>query len=111
MSEEKLSGAELVVRSLEYMNISTIFGLPGGAILPAYDPLYDSPIRHILARHEQGSGHMAEGYAQANGVNWGVVIATSGPGATNLITPLTNALMDSNSSSSNNWSGSFRSNW
>ena len=94
MSEEKLSGAELVVRSLEYMNISTIFGLPGGAILPAYDPLYDSPIRHILARHEQGSGHMAEGYAQATG-ELGVVIATSGPGATNLITPLTNALMDS----------------
>ena len=85
MSEEKLSGAELVVRSLEYMNISTIFGLPGGAILPAYDPLYDSPIRHILARHEQGSGHMAEGYAQATG-ELGVVIATSGPGATNLIT-------------------------
>ena len=54
MSEEKLSGAELVVRSLEYMNISTIFGLPGGAILPAYDPLYDSPIRHILARHDKG---------------------------------------------------------
>ena len=76
------------------MNISTIFGLPGGAILPAYDPLYDSPIRHILARHEQGSGHMAEGYAQATG-ELGVVIATSGPGATNLITPLTNALMDS----------------
>ena len=94
MSKEKLSGAELVVRSLEYMNISTIFGLPGGAILPAYDPLYDSPIRHILARHEQGSGHMAEGYAQATG-ELGVVIATSGPGATNLITPLTNALMDS----------------
>ena len=94
MSEEKLSGAELVVRSLEYMNISTIFGLPGGAILPAYDPLYDSPIRHILARHEQGSGHMAEGYAQATG-ELGVVIATSGPGATNLVTPLTNALMDS----------------
>ena len=76
------------------MNISTIFGLPGGAILPAYDPLYDSPIRDILARHEQGSGHMAEGYAQATG-ELGVVIATSGPGATNLITPLTNALMDS----------------
>ena len=94
MSNENLSGAELVVRSLEYLNISTVFGVPGGAILPAYDPLYDSPVRHILARHEQGAGHMAEGYAQATG-ELGVVIATSGPGATNLITSLANALMDS----------------
>ena len=94
MSEEQLTGAELVIRGLEYLNVSTVFGVPGGAILPAYDPLYDSPIRHILARHEQGAGHMAEGYAQATG-ELGVVIATSGPGATNLITPLANALMDS----------------
>ena len=94
MSKENLSGAELVIRSLEYLNISTVFGVPGGAILPAYDPLYDSPVRHILARHEQGAGHMAEGYAQATG-ELGVVIATSGPGATNLITSLANALMDS----------------
>jgi len=94
MTKELLTGAELIVRSLEYLNVSTVFGLPGGAILPAYDPLYDSPIRHILARHEQGAGHMAEGYAQATG-ELGVVIATSGPGATNLITPLANALMDS----------------
>ena len=94
MSNENLSGAELVVRSLEYLNISTVFGVPGGAILPAYDPLYDSPVRHVLARHEQGAGHMAEGYAQATG-ELGVVIATSGPGATNLITSLANALMDS----------------
>ena len=94
MSNDNLSGAELVVRSLEYLNISTVFGVPGGAILPAYDPLYDSPVRHILARHEQGAGHMAEGYAQATG-ELGVVIATSGPGATNLITSLANALMDS----------------
>ena len=94
MSKEQLTGAELVIRGLEYLNVSTVFGVPGGAILPAYDPLYDSPIRHILARHEQGAGHMAEGYAQATG-ELGVVIATSGPGATNLITPLANALMDS----------------
>tara|TARA_B100000989_G_C19512542_1_gene459869 strand:+ start:63 stop:1775 length:1713 start_codon:yes stop_codon:yes gene_type:complete len=94
VSEEQLTGAELVIRGLEYLNVSTVFGVPGGAILPAYDPLYDSPIRHILARHEQGAGHMAEGYAQATG-ELGVVIATSGPGATNLITPLANALMDS----------------
>ncbi len=71
-----------------------IFGIPGGAILPAYDPLLDSPIRHILARHEQGAGHMAEGYAMATG-RVGVAMATSGPGATNLITPLQNAKMDS----------------
>ena len=94
MTKEQLTGAELVIRGLEYLNVSTVFGVPGGAILPAYDPLYDSPIRHILARHEQGAGHMAEGYAQATG-ELGVVIATSGPGATNLITPLANALMDS----------------
>ena len=56
---DKLTGAQLVIRSLEYMGVSTVFGLPGGAILPAYDPIYDSPVRHILARHEQGAGHMA----------------------------------------------------
>jgi len=94
MEDKMLTGAELVIRGLEHLKVSTIFGVPGGAILPAYDPLYDSPIRHILARHEQGSGHMAEGYAQATG-ELGVVIATSGPGATNLITSLNNALMDS----------------
>ena len=91
---DKLTGAQLVIRSLEYMGVTTVFGLPGGAILPAYDPIYDSPVRHILARHEQGAGHMAEGYAQSTG-ELGVVIATSGPGATNLVTPLMNALMDS----------------
>ena len=94
MGKEILTGAELVIRTLEFLKVSTVFGLPGGAILPAYDPLYDSPIRHVLVRHEQGAGHMAEGYAQATG-ELGVVIATSGPGATNLITPLANALMDS----------------
>ena len=83
MGKEILTGAELVIRTLEFLKVSTVFGLPGGAILPAYDPLYDSPIRHVLVRHEQGAGHMAEGYAQATG-ELGVVIATSGPGATNL---------------------------
>jgi len=82
------------MRSLEHEGVDIIFGVPGGAILPAYDPLVDSPIRHVLARHEQGAGHMAEGFAQAIG-RVGVVMATSGPGATNLITPLQNALMDS----------------
>ena len=94
MAKDVLTGAELVIRALEYLKVSTVFGLPGGAILPAYDPLYDSPIRHVLVRHEQGAGHMAEGYAQATG-ELGVVVATSGPGATNLITSLANALMDS----------------
>jgi len=82
------------MRSLEHEGVDIIFGVPGGAILPAYDPLLDSSIRHVLARHEQGAGHMAEGYAQASG-RVGVVMATSGPGATNLITPLQDALMDS----------------
>ncbi len=82
------------MRSLEHEGVDLVFGVPGGAILPAYDPLVDSPIRHVLARHEQGAGHMAEGFAQASG-RVGVVMATSGPGATNLITPLQNALMDS----------------
>ncbi|MFZ0492029.1 MAG: acetolactate synthase large subunit [Acidimicrobiia bacterium] len=90
----KRTGAETLIASLEKEGVETIFGVPGGAILPAYDPLYDSPIRHILARHEQGAGHMAEGYAWATG-EVGVCIVTSGPGATNLVTPLTNALIDS----------------
>ncbi len=92
MSE--ISGAQALIRALEYEGVETVFGVPGGAILPAYDPLLDSPIRHILARHEQGAGHMAEGYAWATG-KVGVCIATSGPGATNLVTPLADALIDS----------------
>ena len=90
MTKEQLTGAELVIRGLEYPNVSTVFGVPGGAILPAYDPLYDSPIRHILARHEQGAGHAAEGYARSSGKP-GVVLVTSGPGATNVVTALTDA--------------------
>ena len=90
----KMTGAEALIKSLEYEGVEVAFGVPGGAILPAYDPLLDSPIRHVLARHEQGAGHMAEGYAHATG-KVGVVIATSGPGATNIMTPLQDALMDS----------------
>jgi len=90
----KKTGAQILIASLEREGVTTVFGVPGGAILAAYDPLYDSPIRHILARHEQGAGHMAEGYAWATG-EVGVCIVTSGPGATNLVTPLTNALVDS----------------
>src|SRR3712207_5382156 len=73
---------------------SDLFGIPGGAILPAYDPLFDSHVRHVLVRHEQGAGHAAQGYAQATG-RVGVCMATSGPGATNLVTPLADAYMDS----------------
>ena len=90
----KMNIAKAVIKALEFEGVEVVFGHPGGAILPAYDPLLDSDIRHILARHEQGAGHMAEGYAQATG-RVGVAIATSGPGATNLITSLTNASMDS----------------
>lgn len=88
------TGSHSLLQSLEHEGVETIFGVPGGAILPAYDPLLDSPIRHVLARHEQGAGHMAEGHAMATG-RVGVAMATSGPGATNLITPLQNAKMDS----------------
>ncbi len=89
-----ITGAEAVIKSLELEGVDVVFGHPGGAILPAYDPLLDSPIRHVLARHEQGAGHMAEGYAQATG-RVGVVVATSGPGGTNLVTALADAHMDS----------------
>ena len=95
MSNEVLTGAQAVIRSLELLGVDTIFGLPGGAILPTYDPLMDSKlIRHILVRHEQGAGHAAEGYASASG-KLGVCIATSGPGATNLVTAIADAHMDS----------------
>lgn len=94
MTHEDITGSRSLLQSLEHEGVELIFGVPGGAILPAYDPLLDSPIRHILARHEQGAGHMAEGYAMATG-RVGVAMATSGPGATNLITPLQNAKMDS----------------
>ncbi|MGU3434207.1 acetolactate synthase large subunit [Actinomycetes bacterium M1A6_2h] len=92
---ERVTGAQSVVRSLEELDVDTIFGIPGGAVLPVYDPLFDSvKVRHVLVRHEQGAGHAATGYAQATG-KVGVCIATSGPGATNLVTPLADAQMDS----------------
>src|SRR3989440_464235 len=92
--DEPMTGAESLVRSLESLGVEVIFGIPGGAVLPAYDPLYDSSVRHILVRHEQGAGHAATGYAQATG-RVGVCMATSGPGATNLVTPIADAYMDS----------------
>ena len=94
MSNQQITGAQALVKALEHSGVDVMFGIPGGAILPAYDPIYDSPIRHILVRHEQGAGHAATGYAQATG-KVGVCIATSGPGATNLVTPLADAQMDS----------------
>ena len=88
------NGGEALIRSLELEGVEVIFGLPGGAILPVYDPILDSPIRHVLVRHEQGAGHMAEGYAHATG-RPGVAMVTSGPGATNIVTPICDAFMDS----------------
>ena len=90
----KITGAQSLIKALEAQGVEVIFGLPGGAILPVYDPIIDSTIRHILVRHEQGAGHMAEGYAQATG-RPGVAMVTSGPGATNIVTPISNAYMDS----------------
>jgi acetolactate synthase-1/2/3 large subunit len=92
---EQLTGAQALIRALEHAGVDTVFGIPGGAILPAYDPMLDSTqIRHILVRHEQGAGHAAQGYAAASG-KVGVCMATSGPGATNLVTPIADAYMDS----------------
>src|SRR5437588_240223 len=90
----QMNGGQALIKSLEMEGVEVIFGLPGGAILPVYDPIIDSPIRHILVRHEQGAGHMAEGYAHATG-RPGVAMVTSGPGATNIVTPLCDAMMDS----------------
>jgi len=95
VAPETMTGAQSLVRALETAGVEVVFGIPGGAILPAYDPLIDSPtVRHILVRHEQGAGHAAQGYAQATG-RVGVCMATSGPGATNLVTPIADAHMDS----------------
>ncbi|CAN5526682.1 acetolactate synthase large subunit [soil metagenome] len=90
----QLTGAQALINSLEMEGVEVMFGLPGGAILPVYDPIIDSSIRHILVRHEQGAGHMAEGYAHATG-RPGVAMVTSGPAATNIVTPLCDAYMDS----------------
>src|SRR3954467_10942323 len=90
-----VTGAQSLIKALESAGAENVFGIPGGAILPAYDPMLDSKkVRHILVRHEQGAGHAAEGYASATG-KVGVCMATSGPGATNLVTPLADAHMDS----------------
>lgn len=92
---EKMTGAEMVVRALRDHGVKHLFGYPGGAVLPIYDEIYQqSDVEHILVRHEQGAGHAAEGYARSTGLP-GVVLVTSGPGATNMVTPLTDALMDS----------------
>jgi acetolactate synthase-1/2/3 large subunit len=91
---ERITGAQALIRALEHEGVELMFGLPGGCILPAYDPLVESPIRHVLVRHEQGAGHMAEGYAHVTGKP-GVAMVTSGPAATNLVTPLMDAYMDS----------------
>ena len=88
------NGGKALMKALEAEGVDVIFGLPGGAILPVYDPLIDSSIRHILVRHEQGAGHMAEGYAHATG-RPGVAMVTSGPAATNVVTPLADAMLDS----------------
>jgi acetolactate synthase I/II/III large subunit len=90
----RMTGAQALIAALEHEHVEVMFGLPGGCILPAYDPLLESSIRHILVRHEQGAGHMAEGYAHVTG-RPGVAMVTSGPAATNLVTPLMDAFMDS----------------
>jgi acetolactate synthase-1/2/3 large subunit len=90
----KIDGGRALIKALEMEGVEVMFGLPGGAILPVYDPIIDSPIRHILVRHEQGAGHMAEGFAHATG-RPGVCMVTSGPAATNVVTPLCDAYMDS----------------
>jgi acetolactate synthase I/II/III large subunit len=90
----KVTGAEIFWRCLEYQKVKVVFGYPGGTTLPIYDALVESPVHHVLTRHEQGAAHMADGYARASG-EVGVALATSGPGATNLITGITNAQMDS----------------
>ena len=94
MATEQMDGGRALIRALEAEGVEVMFGLPGGAILPVYDPIIDSSIRHVLVRHEQGAGHMAEGYAQATG-RPGVAMVTSGPAATNIVTPLCDAYLDS----------------
>ena len=91
---QTMTGAQALIKALEMEHVEVMFGLPGGCILPAYDPLLESSIRHVLVRHEQGAGHMAEGYAHVTG-RPGVAMVTSGPAATNMVTPLMDAYMDS----------------
>src|SRR5665647_3327270 len=89
-----MKAARVILEALKREGVDTIFGFPGGVLLPLYDALYDSDINHVLVRHEQGAGHAADGYARASG-KVGVCLATSGPGATNLVTAIANAYMDS----------------
>ena len=90
----KKTGAQIIWESLMRQGVSTVFGYPGGAILPAYDAMTQFPIRHVLVRHEQGATHMADGFARATG-QVGVAVATSGPGATNMVTGIATAMLDS----------------
>ena len=95
MAQELMSGAEIVLKALADQGVANVFGYPGGAVLPIYDEFFQQEkVKHILVRHEQGATHTAEGYARSTG-KVGVVLATSGPGATNCVTGLTDALMDS----------------
>ena len=94
MTTTPMDGGQALIRALENEGVDLLFGLPGGAILPVYDPLIGSSIRHVLVRHEQGAGHMASGYAHATG-RPGVIMVTSGPGATNVVTALCDAHLDS----------------
>src|SRR4051812_14336602 len=93
MTKQTLTGAQILWDCLVREGVDVVFGYPGGAILPAYDAMLDYPIRHVLVRHEQGATHMADGYARATG-KVGVAIATSGPGATNMVTGIATAMMD-----------------
>ena len=103
-----MTGAEMVVRALKDQGVDTLFGYPGGAVLPIYDALFqDNELRHILVRHEQGAGHAAEGYARSTG-KVGVALVTSGPGATNMVTPLADALLDFDSDGRHHRSGARR---
>src|SRR5713226_3932202 len=90
----KRTGAQIVWECLVQLGVETVFGYPGGAILPTYDAMLDYPIHHVLVRHEQGATHMADGFARASG-QVGVAIATSGPGATNMVTGIATAMLDS----------------
>ena len=90
-----MTGAEIVITALKEQGVDVMFGYPGGAVLPIYDALFGEPsIKHVLVRHEQGAGHAAEGYARSTG-KAGVALVTSGPGATNMVTPIADAMMDS----------------
>ena len=93
----QMTGADIVIRALKEQGVEVMFGYPGGAVLPIYDALHQDAgqsIRHVLVRHEQGAGHAAEGYARSTGT-CGVALVTSGPGATNMVTPIADAMMDS----------------